>query len=72
MHGHAHTRIFFTASELARRWGLPREAVVALINCGDLSAPCAGNARLIYAREITRFERERSRPAPARGKMVDT
>jgi hypothetical protein len=61
---------FYTASELAQRWGLPREAVIALIDCGDLAAHSAGNTKLIYTRVINRFERERSRHAPDRGKMV--
>lgn len=60
-----------TASELGKRWRLPREAVVALINTGDLRATRAGDARLIYTREIERFERERLRLAPDRGKTVD-
>jgi hypothetical protein len=64
-------KLFFTASELAQAWGLPRDAVMALVNCGDLSAKRAGNSVLIYTREIKRFERERSRLAPDRGKMVD-
>lgn len=60
-----------TASELGKRWGLPREAVIALIHTGDLRATHAGNAWLIYTREISRFERERQRLAPDRGNMVD-
>jgi hypothetical protein len=64
-------RWYFTASELAGRWGVPRQAVIALIESGDLAAKLAGSTRLIYTREISRFERERSRRAPARGTMVD-
>ena len=65
------TQTFMTASELGKRWGLPREAVIALIHTGDLRATHAGNARLIYTREISRFERERTRLTPDRGNMVD-
>jgi len=62
---------FLTASELGQRWGLPRDAVLALIRTGDLRAVRVANAQIIYMREISRFERERIRLAQDRGNMVD-
>jgi hypothetical protein len=57
--GRPATRAYMTGTEVASRWRLPRQAVQALVNTGNLRAQLVGNTLLITPHEIKRFEKKK-------------